>query len=206
MKCTTRRLVRPKPTVAAIGLVFTDRESVERALVTDAAINTEFVIKPHDPNSRVEAIKKFGRDTLVLAFSPHMHVRGKSFQYEIIYDDSHKEILLDVPQYDFNWQNAYILDQPLLIPAGATLQAVAYFDNSDGNLANPDPSKEIRWGLQSWDEMMIGFFDCGVSIERARQLLAEDLAKLQVERAKKRAKVQAKKASANGVSESQPSS
>ncbi len=90
---------------------------------------------------------------------PHMHLRGKSFRYTATYPDKSEEILLDVPHYDFNWQNSYEFKEPKLMPAGTKLTCVAHYDNSAANLANPDPTAAVRWGDQTWEEMMIGYFD-----------------------------------------------
>jgi hypothetical protein len=96
-----------------------------------------------------------------------MHMRGKSFRYELIPPGGGEpEILLDVPHYDFNWQNSFIFAQPRTIPAGSTLHCTAFYDNSTGNLSNPDPSKAVRWGPQTWEEMMIGWFDIGTPVEK----------------------------------------
>ena len=90
---------------------------------------------------------------------PHMHLRGKSFRYTATYPDGREEVLLDVPNYDFNWQNSYEFTEPKPMPAGTRIHCVAHFDNSSKNWANPDPSATVRWGDQTWDEMMIGYFD-----------------------------------------------
>jgi hypothetical protein len=88
-----------------------------------------------------------------------MHLRGKSFRYEATWPDGDRETLLNVPSYDFNWQTAYRLQEPRPIAKGTKLQAFASFDNSSNNLANPDPTATVSWGDQSWDEMLIGYFD-----------------------------------------------
>ena len=89
---------------------------------------------------------------------PHMHLRGKSFRFEVVSPEGEREILLDVPRYDFNWQLRYDLAEPKPIKKGAEIVCTAHFDNSKENPANPDPSKVVGWGPQTWDEMMIGFF------------------------------------------------
>ncbi|MFI4874949.1 MAG: hypothetical protein ACIALR_06415, partial [Blastopirellula sp. JB062] len=94
----------------------------------------------------------------LLAMMPHMHLRGKSFRYELKGKDEN-QILLDVPAYDFNWQTAYRLKDPLPLAAGSVIHCVAQFDNSKWNIANPDPTETVRWGDQTWEEMMIGYFD-----------------------------------------------
>jgi hypothetical protein len=93
------------------------------------------------------------------SLAPHMHYRGKSFRYELTYPNGSREVLLDIPRYDFNWQNVYKFAEPKFVPEGSLLKCVAHFDNSDQNPSNPDPKKQVRWGEQTWDEMMIGYFE-----------------------------------------------
>ena len=142
-----------------IGVRFTDKESVKQLLNGHIAIEHEFRIPPGEAAHEVVAQWRAKREELLLSMTPHMHLRGKSFRYEAVYPDGQREILLDVPHYDFNWQMKYILAQPKLLPKGTRIVCTAVYDNSEGNLANPDSSREVGWGNQSWDEMMIGFFD-----------------------------------------------
>lgn len=95
----------------------------------------------------------------VTAYMAHLHVRGKAFKYELTTPDGKTETLLDIPRYDFNWQIQYDYAQPKFIPRGSTMKITAVFDNSAGNPANPDPTKTVRWGLQTYDEMMIGYIE-----------------------------------------------
>jgi hypothetical protein len=95
---------------------------------------------------------------LLLALFPHMHLRGKDFRYEVRYPDGREEILLDVDRYDFAWQNSYIFTVPKRMSPGTKLICTAHFDNSTKNRSNPDPKATVRWGDQTWDEMMIGYF------------------------------------------------
>ena len=95
-----------------------------------------------------------------------MHLRGSAFSYEADYPDGKREMLLDVPHYDFNWQTSYRLADPLKLPSGTKVHAVAHYDNSADNPNNPDPEKRVRWGEQTWDEMMIGYFDVATPIVR----------------------------------------
>jgi hypothetical protein len=88
-----------------------------------------------------------------------MHVRGKDFKYTAVYPDGHSEVLLNVPRYDFNWQLGYKPAEAVHLPKGTRVECVAHFDNSPNNKHNPDPAKEVRWGDQTFEEMMIGFFD-----------------------------------------------
>jgi hypothetical protein len=98
-------------------------------------------------------------DMTLSGYMAHMHVRGKSFKYEVTYPDGTQETLLDIPRYDFNWQLQYILSKPKIIPGGSTVKTTAVFDNSANNPANPDPTKNVRWGQQTYDEMMIGYVE-----------------------------------------------
>jgi hypothetical protein len=93
---------------------------------------------------------------------PHMHLRGKDFEYRVKYPDGRVETLLSVPHYSFSWQLTYFPKDDLVLPAGAVIECTAHYDNSPNNPSNPDPTKEVRQGDQSWDEMMIGFFDVAI--------------------------------------------
>jgi hypothetical protein len=116
-------------------------------------------IPPGEANHKVESATTFPQETLLINMLPHMHLRGKSFEYRVVYPDGKRETLLSVPRYDFNWQTYYRLEKPLRLPAGTRIECTAYFDNSAANPNNPDPTKLVRWGEQTWDEMMIGFVD-----------------------------------------------
>lgn len=153
----------PQQDLSSVGLVFADPKTVKREVITQKAATHKFAIPPGADNHRVEARYRFRHDSLLLAMFPHMHLRGKSFTYTVTYPDNRDEVLLDIPNYDFNWQNSYEFREPKLIPAGTRLTCVAHFDNSEDNLANPDPSVTVRWGDQTWEEMMIGYFDMVVA-------------------------------------------
>lgn len=140
-----------------IGFVFA-KEPGKKELMTGNAINTRFVIPAGEGNHEVKASKTFDEDVLITSFMPHMHVRGKSFTYTAVYPDGRSEILLNVPEYDFNWQHTYIPKEPIALPKGTRLDCVAHFDNSPRNKFNPDPTKPVRWGDQTWEEMMIGWY------------------------------------------------
>jgi hypothetical protein len=94
-----------------------------------------------------------------------MHVRGKSMEYRATYPDGTTEVLLSVPKYDFNWQLTYQLKQPRKLPKGTTLEVIAHYDNSPNNPANPDPTAEVRWGDQTWEEMLAAFVDFSIPVE-----------------------------------------
>lgn len=144
----------------SVGLYFADDKDVEQMVVTQETVNRNFAIPPHDSNFEVEATSPRAPIPLtLLAMMPHMHLRGKSFQYEALLPDGQRQTLLDVPAYDFNWQTGYRLETPLNLPAGARMRCVAHFDNSENNLNNPAPDATVGWGDQTWNEMMIGYFD-----------------------------------------------
>jgi peroxiredoxin len=139
-----------------VGLVFADTKKEQEEVKFVIAVNTDFHIPPGEPNYAVPAGYDFKHDTVLHALMPHMHYRGKSFRFTAEYPDGSKEILLDVPHYDFNWQNAYALKEAKLLPKGTVVMCDGHFDNSEDNLANPDPTKEVGWGDQTSDEMMLG--------------------------------------------------
>ncbi len=147
-----------------IGLKFSQEKPTQRVL-TLASANGRFAIPAGDPNYQVESTVTIQQDATLTGFLPHMHLRGKDFEFRAVYPSGESEILLKVPKYDFSWQLWYVLEKPKLLPAGTKIECTAHFDNSPNNPANPDPSKVIRFGEQSWDEMMIGFFDVAVSID-----------------------------------------
>jgi len=141
---------------SSIAIVFVEPEQVKRQLSVVVIADTTFEIPPHAEAHQVEASYTFDEDSLLYAFSPHMHLRGDKFRYVATYPDGTTEILLDVPHFDFNWQLDYMLAEPKRIPEGTRIDCTASFDNSEQNLANPDPTDTVRWGDQTWQEMMIG--------------------------------------------------
>jgi mono/diheme cytochrome c family protein len=149
--------------VTRIGLRFA-KETPKQRVLTLQLTNDHFVIPPGVPDYRVETWGTLPNDALLLSFFPHMHLRGKRFEYNIVEKDGSIEPLLRV-SYHFHWQMSYRLAEPLALKAGTKLQAVAWFDNSRGNMHNPDPDAAVRWGEQTSDEMMVGFFDVAVSPE-----------------------------------------
>lgn len=158
--------------ITSIGLIFADPAQVSQEVSTLSVGSNRFKIKPHEDNQKFSSNSLTApTDLRLLSLSPHMHLRGKSFRYELTWPDGRKETLLDVPHYDFNWQTAYALADELVIPKGAKIQAFAAFDNSPNNLANPDPNATVVWGDQSWEEMLLGYFD--VAIPRSESSAAE---------------------------------
>ncbi len=141
-----------------IGIRFADPKTVKKMVSGPCMEFRGFTIPAGDPNYEVWADHVFGKDTLLLSLLPHMHLRGKNFRFEAKYPNGTSEVLLDVPTYDFNWQLRYIFSEPKLLPKGTRLLATAHYDNSADNLANPDPTKAVTWGQQTWDEMMEGLY------------------------------------------------
>ena len=135
-------------------------------ILTAAAMNTRFAIPPGDPNYETTSEITFADAVTLIDLMPHMHLRGKDFEYRAVYPTGEKEVLLRVPKYDFNWQLSYYLEQPKLLPKGTRIECTAHFDNSPNNPANPDPKAEVRWGDQSWEEMMIGWFDIAIDVNK----------------------------------------
>jgi hypothetical protein len=152
----------------SVGLIFSKTQPQQRVLTLQLT-NDHFVIPPGAPDYRVEARGTLPNDATLLSFFPHMHLRGKRFEYNILRPGEPQngipameiEPLLRV-NYHFHWQMSYRLASPRFLKAGTELQAVGWFDNSKNNPHNPDPDAAVRWGEQTYDEMMVGFFDVAV--------------------------------------------
>ncbi len=127
--------------------------------VTMNATQNKFAIPPGDPNYLVTSEITLRDDAELINLMPHMHLRGKDFEYKAVYPTGESSTLLRVPKYDFNWQLVYMFAKPVVLPKGTKIECTAHFDNSANNPANPDPTKVVKWGDQSWEEMMIGWFD-----------------------------------------------
>jgi hypothetical protein len=140
-----------------VGFVFA-KEPPNQVHVTGLAAQLQFLIPAGDPNAEVKAVSVLRQDTILTSLTPHMHVRGKDMTYTAFYPDGTSEVLLSVPKYDFNWQITYELASPKHLPKGTKIEVVAHYDNSPGNKYNPDPTKDVKWGDQTWEEMMIGFW------------------------------------------------
>ena len=148
-----------------VGLIFA-KGPVDKLVNSKAAFETRFAIPPGAENHEIKAVYEFEEDSHIISLMPHMHVRGKDIVYRAIYPDGRSEILLSVPRYNFNWQVYYYPLKPIAAPKGTRLEAVAHYDNSTRNPLNPDPGKEVRFGEQTWDEMMNGFFDFTVDNQK----------------------------------------
>ena len=149
-KATTDRL--------KLGLQFSEEPPLYEVRTT-SIVGHKLNIPPGSANHVETASRRVPFDMPVTAFMAHMHVRGKAFRYDVKFPDGKEETLLDIPRYDFNWQLRYDYKQPRIIPKGSEVTVTAVFDNSAGNPANPDPTKQVRWGQQTYDEMLIGYVE-----------------------------------------------
>ena len=139
-----------------VGFVFA-KQTPANEIMTRPVMNARFVIPPGDPSYQVESSYTFTQDAHIQSLMPHMHLRGKDFMFKATFPDGTSKVILSVPKYDFAWQTYYVLKEPLAAPKGTRLDCLAHFDNSEKNKFNPDPKKEVRWGDQTWEEMMIGW-------------------------------------------------
>ena len=143
-----------------IGLAFAKAPPNQR-VITLQLNNHALIIPPGVDDFRVEVQGTLPNDATLLSLFPHMHLRGKRFEYDIVHEDGSVEVLLRV-NYHFHWQLSYRLAEPRQLKAGTRLRAIAWYDNSKNNPHNPDPTKTVTWGDQTSDEMMVGFFDVAV--------------------------------------------
>jgi hypothetical protein len=141
-----------------VGLVFA-KQPVEHQARTLGIAQRRFVIPPGAADHPVSATFTFPRDAHLLSMGPHMHLRGKSFEFKATYPDGTSEILLSVPAFNFGWQTIYVLDSPRAMPKGTRIDCLAHYDNSAANPDNPDPNRAVTWGDQTFEEMMIGYID-----------------------------------------------
>ncbi len=147
-----------------VGIVFA-KETPKQRVVNTFVGNFNLHIPAGAADHRVDAKVKIYEDVILQSLFPHMHLRGKGFQYVAKYPSGETETLLKVPKYDFNWQLTYNLEKPMLLPKGTEITATAWFDNSPGNKFNPDPKSEVWWGDQSWEEMLAGFADLVIPVD-----------------------------------------
>lgn len=157
---------KPSTDRTKVGIVFAKgppKENLGGFLVA----NTDFMIPRGAANHEVRATYTLTEPARMISLAPHMHLRGKDFEYTAKYPSGERETLLKVPRYDFNWQHTYTLAEPKHLPAGTVIECIAHFDNSPNNPPNLDPKSEVRWGDQSWEEMMIGFV--GIVMEAETQ-------------------------------------
>src|SRR5262249_47816552 len=142
--------------VTAIALKYAKRRR-ELNIITGAVLKRSFTIAAAAPNHEVKSSYVYKDDEHLTSLMPHMHLRGKDFEIKAIFPDGATRTLLKVPRYDFNWQTYYVPKEPLAIPKGSKIECTAHFDNSPANKFNPDPTKDVKWGDQKWEEMMIGW-------------------------------------------------
>jgi len=155
--------------LTSVGMVFAKQQAKQRILTLQLANDQHAIPIPAGAeNYRVEVHGTLPNDALLLSFFPHMHLRGKRFEYNIAGANGRLETLLRV-NYDFYWQMSYRLAQPRFLKAGTTLQAIAWYDNSRKNPHNPDPLHAVQWGDQTYNEMMVGFFDVAVPADMDKQ-------------------------------------
>ena len=150
----------------SIGLVFAKTPPRQR-VITLQLNNHALIIPPGADDFRVEVQGTLPNDATLLSLFPHMHLRGKDFEFRLILPSGETQTLLKVPNYSFSWQLSYFLAEPKKLPAGTTIECTAHYDNSANNPANPDPTKEVHYGEQSWDEMMFGFFDVAIPFDKS---------------------------------------
>jgi len=141
---------------SSIGVQFATKPPKYELLMSEFA-NMGFEVPANEPHHKAEATMRIRADARLVSLTPHMHWRGKHYRYEVVYPEGKTETLLSVPRWDFNWQHTYRFAEPIKLPKGSKLHAVAHWDNSPLNPLNPDSSKRVRFGLQTWDEMMVGF-------------------------------------------------
>ena len=144
---------KPATDQTEIGLKLSKKPPAHRAFLAVVS-NTKIEVPAGDPNYTAEAARTLASDVKVLGVAPHMHLRGKAMELRAVYPAGEKETLVNVPKYDFSWQETYMLEQPKLAPKGTRLEATAIWDNSANNRRNPDPTATVRWGDQSSQEMM----------------------------------------------------
>jgi hypothetical protein len=143
---------------SSVGVIFA-KQPPQKEVDVNILANLMLRVPPKAANHKGELTYTFAKDATVLSFMPHMHLRGLSARYDVTYPDGRQETLLYVPDFDFNWQSIYRFKEPLKIPKGTKLTWAGWWDNSADNPRNPDPTKEVRWGEQTWDEMQNGWMD-----------------------------------------------
>jgi hypothetical protein len=137
---------------SSVGIIFA-KQPPQQEIRSNAFINPMFTIPPGANNLAVDSAIQFTEDSHIRGLIPHTHLRGKSWEYRMVYPDGRSEVILSIPKYDFNWQTYYVFAKPLAAPKGARLEARAHYDNSTANPFNPDPKATVRWGDQTWEEM-----------------------------------------------------
>jgi len=148
-----------------IGLIFA-KEPPKYQVIGGNSAAFRLAIPPGDPDYQVVGTSTLAYDCDLISMMPHAHLRGKSFQYRVTHPSGEVETVLSVPKYDFNWQLTYYLAKPMHLLKGTKIEVIAKFDNSTANPYNPDPTKEIHWGEQTFEEMMMGYYAVVVDADK----------------------------------------
>ena len=143
---------KPATDQSKIGFIFA-KEPPRTEIRASSFLNSMLKIPAGSPDHAVDSAIEFTQDSHITALFPHTHLRGKSWEYRLIYPDGQSRVVLSVPHYDFNWQTYYRFTAPIAAPKGSRLEATAHYDNSVNNRSNPDPTIDVRWGEQTWQEM-----------------------------------------------------
>jgi peroxiredoxin len=146
-----------------VGFIFSKTKPTREAFTLGIA-NADLILPAGAGDVEIRSSKELPIDVRVLSFMPHMHLRGKDFLYTFTKPGGSPETVLSVPAFDFAWQTYYVLENPIELPKGSVIDCLAHFDNSDSNPYNPDSTKMVRWGEQTFEEMMIGYLDMDVPV------------------------------------------
>jgi hypothetical protein len=161
-------LSAPETDRSSVGLVFT-KQPPDKEVSTETIVNYHFQIPAGSDNHEVTSCFILKQDAHIVSLMPHMHLRGKDMTIKAYYPDGRSETLLNVPHYSFSWQATYYFKNAIAIPKGTRIECIAHFDNSSKNKYNPDPTKAVRFGDPTYDEMMIGFMDYTVDSQHLIQ-------------------------------------
>jgi hypothetical protein len=148
---------KPAHDRSRIGFVFAKEPPKQEAII-GALVNQNFTLPAGVASTKVDAEMTINQDMILWSLLPHTHVRGRRWEIEAKYPDGRSEVILSVPNYDFNWQTDYIFKQPLKLPKGTVLHSSAWYDNSAANKSNPNPNADVHWGDQTWEEMQFTAF------------------------------------------------
>jgi len=151
---------------SSVGLIFATKPPT-KVSNTEMVFNSYFRVAPGEAGHPVAACWTTDRDMQITSFMPHMHMRGAAMEVKAVFPDGRKEVLLNVPKYDFSWQTSYLLKEPLSVPRGTTIFVTGVFDNSAKNKYNPDPTSFVRWGEPTYDEMMLCFIECTDEVKQS---------------------------------------
>jgi hypothetical protein len=149
---------KPVKDYSELGIYFAKQPPPQRVMTITPA-DSKLAIPPGEANYRSFVYAELQAPARLISMQPHMHLRGKAYRIDAVYPDGKRDVLLNVPRYDFNWQTTYFLKEPMALPRGTKIECTAWFDNSANNAANPDAAKTVYWGDQSWEEMNVGFME-----------------------------------------------